>query len=153
MTLQEKIIADMKDAMRAHDELRVSVLRMLIAAVKNKEIAERGRGKSGELSDDEVLVVFKTEVKKRRDGAEGFRAGGRAESAEKEDAERGMIECYLPAELSDEEIKKLVQPLAEGRGVDEFGRVMGVAMKAAGGRASGDRVGAIVKDMLGGTKS
>lgn len=149
VTLQERITIDMKDAMRAHDELRVSVLRMLIAAVHNKEIAERGRGKSGELSDEEVLVVFRTEVKKRRDGAEGFRAGGRSESAEKEDAERVMVEHYLPADLSDAEIKKLVQPLAEGRGVDDFGRIMSSAMKVVAGRASGDRVGAMVRELLG----
>lgn len=153
MTLSERISADMKDAMRAHDEPRVSVLRMLIAAVHNKEIAERGWGKSGELSDDEVLTVFRAEVKKRRDGADGFRAGGRFESAQKEDAERVMIERYLPAELSDEEIKKLVQPLAEGRGVDDFGRIMGLAMKAVAGKANGDRVGAMVKEVLGGVKT
>ena len=148
MSLKAKMMDDLKVAMKSGDKNKLSTIRMVQSAVKNKEIAERGRGRSAELSDEEVLAVFRTEVKKRRDGAEGFSSGGRSESAEKEDAERVMIEHYLPTELSDEEIKKLVQPLAEGRAMTDFGRVMGAAMKAVAGRASGDRIGAMVKRAL-----
>ena len=144
----DRITTDLKSAMRARDELRVSVLRMLISAVRNKEIEKRGRGGDSVLTDDEQMAVVRSEAKKRRDAIEGYTKAGRAESAAQEQAEKNILEEYLPVEMSDDELKKLLEPLVKGASMSDFGRIMGLAMKAVAGRASGDRVGAIVKELL-----
>ena len=148
--MYDRITADLKNAMRARDKLRVSVLRMLIAAMRNKEIEKRGHGGDSTLTDDEQMVVVRSEAKKRRDAIEEYTKAGRADSAAQEQAEKKILEEYLPAEMSDDELKKLLEPLVKGASSENFGKVMGLAMKAVSGRASGDRVGAMVKELLGG---
>ncbi len=100
------------------------------------------------MTEDEIIAALKTEVKKRRDAAQEYHKAGRGELSAKEDGERVIIEKYLPAELSDDEIEKILQPLAAGFSMKDFGRAMGAAMKAVGNRASGDRVGVILKRLL-----
>src|ERR1044071_2841636 len=103
MTLQEKIQSHLADAMRSKDQLRLSVLRMMKTAVKNKEI-----DKMKPLEEGEVLAVLNTLVKQRKDSAEQFRKGGREELAQKEEAEIKIIEEYLPAAASDDDIRSAV---------------------------------------------
>ena len=146
MGLKIKIENAVKDAMRSRDAETLSVLRMFLAAVKNREIEKRAKG--GEMSEDDVMAVLKSEVKKRRDAITEFQKGGRQELADKEAREMMILEKYLPAEISDEEIEKLLQPLVAGASVSDFGRVMSAAMKAVAGRASGDRVSAMVRRLL-----
>src|SRR5215467_15214756 len=111
-TLKAQLEADLRDAMKARDELVTSTLRMAIAAVRTAEVAGK---QARELSDDEVLSVLTKEAKKRREAAEAFAGAGRAEAAKKEQAEEKIIERYLPAQLSDQEIEELVATaLAEG---------------------------------------
>lgn len=148
----------MKDAMRSKDELRLSVLRMLMSAVGNKEIEKRTKG-GGELNDEEMLAAINSEVKKRRDAVSEYEKGGRPELAEKETAEAVILQAYLPSEMGDEEIEKIVRniigqlddgtvkPFDKGQGND-FGRVMAEAMKQMKGQAFGDRVSAAVKKYL-----
>ena len=148
MSLSERINQDLKTAMHSRDELRVSVLRMLISAVRNKEIEKRGKSGDSVLTDDEQMAVVRSEAKKRRDAIEEYTKASRADSAAKETAERTILEEYLPAEMSDEELKKLLEPLVKGASIENFGKIMGLAMRAVSGKASGDRVGAMVREML-----
>src|SRR5207244_13073052 len=103
MTMQEKIQTQMADAMRNKDPLRLSVLRMMKTAVKNKEVE-----KMKPLDENEVIAVLNTLVKQRRDSIDQFRKGGREELAQKEEAEIGIIQEYLPAAASEEDIQQAI---------------------------------------------
>src|SRR5437764_13732526 len=111
MTIQEKIQTQMADAMRNKDPLRLSVLRMMKAAVKNKEVE-----KMKPLDEPEVLVVLNALVKQRRDSIDQFRKGGREELAQKEESEILVIEQYLPAAASDDDIQKAIEEAMQETG-------------------------------------
>lgn len=148
--LAEQIQADLTTAMKARDQLEVSVLRMALAGIKEARVSGTD---ARELTDDDVLAVLAREAKRREEAAAAFAEGGRAESAAKELAERDVLARYLPAPLSDDELAVLVhEALAEG-GFDSPGQ-MGLAMKAAvakvAGRADGKAVSALVKAALAG---
>ncbi|KWV32145.1 GatB/YqeY domain-containing protein [Micromonospora rifamycinica] len=148
-TLKDRLTADMRAALKARDELTTSTLRMALAAVGNAEVA--GKAKR-ELSDDEVLAVLTKEAKKRREAAAAFADAGRAEQAEKETAEGAVLDRYLPAQLSGQELTELVAGALAAGGYTEKSQ-MGPAMKAAqaavAGRAEGGRVAAEVRRQLG----
>jgi len=148
-TLKAQLEADLRDAMKARDELVTSTLRMAIAAVRNAEVAGKP---ARELADDEVLAVLTKEAKKRREAADAFAGAGRAEAAEKEQAEEKVLERYLPKQLTDEEIGELVAAaLAEGGFTEksQMGPAMKAAQAAVAGRAEGGRVAAEVRKQLG----
>jgi len=148
-TLKAQLEADLRDAMKARDELVTSTLRMAIAAVRNAEVAGK---QARELADDEVLAVLTKEAKKRREAADAFAGAGRAEAAEKEQAEEKVLERYLPKQLLDEEIAELVATaLAEGGFTEksQMGPAMKAAQAAVAGRAEGGRVAAEVRKQLG----
>ncbi len=159
--LKKIIESDLKEALRAKDELRLSTLRMVSAAIHNREIekrtrlaqasAERAKTGESELTEEETARVLRAEIKKRKDAAEGFEKGGRADRAEKERQEGEIIQKYLPAELSDADLEKIVGEVVAAAGAvteKDFGRVMGEAMKRTRGQASGDRVSGIVRKLL-----
>ncbi|MFI0510631.1 uncharacterized protein YqeY [Streptomyces canus] len=152
-TLKSKLQEDLNAAIKGRDELRSSTLRMTLAAITNEEVA--GKEKR-ELSDAEVLKVIAKEAKKRREAADAFAQGGRAESAEREKAEGGVLAEYLPKQLSDEELNDVVgQAVAEARAAGAEGpRAMGAVMKIVNpkvaGLAEGGRVAAAVKKHLAG---
>ncbi|MCU1453873.1 MAG: hypothetical protein JWN46_2019 [Acidimicrobiales bacterium] len=148
--LSDQLQADLTTAMKARDELSMSVLRLAIAAMKEEAVAGSA---ARELSDDEVRKVLAREVKRRDEAATAFMAGGRAERAAREQAERDVLARYLPAALGEDELTAIVdEALTEG-GFDAPSQ-MGLAMKAAmarlGGRADGKAVSAIVRSRLGG---
>jgi len=148
--LKQKIADDLKEAMRAGDELRRSVLRMLISSIQNKEI-ELQKKDTG-LADEEVLQVIRSEVKKRKDAAAEFKAAAREEMATRELEEGKLLEQYLPPEISDEELLRIVEKGVEETGatsVAEFGTIMKAVMPSLKGRASGDRISAAVREVLG----
>src|SRR6266481_8969391 len=148
-TLKDQLEADLRDSMKARDELLTSTLRMAIAAVRTAEVAGK---QARQLSDDEVLGVLTKEAKKRREAAEAFANAGRADSAEKEQAGERILERYLPAQLSEAEIAELVATaLAEGgfTGKAQLGPAMKAAQAAIAGRAEGGRVAAEVRRQLG----
>ncbi len=151
MDLKKTIESEMRAALKAKNAEHLGVFRMLLAAFKNREIEKRGKGGEETLNEDETMAVLKSEVKKRRDSIAEFQKAGRTDLAEKETAELAVLEPYLPAEMSDEEIEKLLLPMVKGASADDFGKVMGQAMKAVAGKASGDRVNAIVKRLLTGS--
>jgi uncharacterized protein YqeY len=148
MTLVEQIEKDMVAAMKAKEELKLSVLRMTKAAFMNKKI-ELGKP----LGDPEAIAVMRTLVKQRHDSVEAYRKGDREELARKEEAEIKIIEDYLPAAASDEEIDVAVTAaIAEtgAAGPQDIGKVMKAAMaRLAGKNAEGKRVNEKVKAKLG----
>ncbi|MGC0338997.1 GatB/YqeY domain-containing protein [Streptomyces sp. SLBN-8D4] len=152
-TLKSKLQEDLNAAIKGRDELRSSTLRMTLAAITNEEVA--GKEKR-ELSDAEVLKVITKEAKKRREAADAFAQGGRAESAEREKAEGEVLAEYLPQQLSDEELNDIVaQAVQEAKAAGAEGpRAMGAVMKIVNpkvaGLAEGGRVAAAVKKRLAG---
>lgn len=149
--LRDDIAAKLRFAMKAGDSLRLSVYRMLMAAIQNREIEERARAGKAELSDEQILGAVRSELKKRRDATEGYRAGGRAEAAAREDAEAQILQEFLPAELSDEELERVASEALGALGSQnrDFGKAMGAVMARVNGRASGERVRALVQKIIG----
>lgn len=150
MDLSERIRKDLNDAIHAKNALRVSTLRMLFAAVKNKEIEERKKDIG--LADEEILAVIAKEAKKRKDSMAEFEKGGRADLVAQESAELEILSEYLPAEISDEEVVRIINDgIRELGGPDpkKFGALMKVVMPHLKNRASGDRITRIAKEALG----
>lgn len=151
MTLAEQISKDMTDAMRARDELRLSTLRMVKSAIKNKEIDKRAP-----LDDKETLAVLSTLIKQRKDSVEQFTRGGRQELADKEAAEIQLIEAYMPKSAGAEEITAAVRAAIAELGsptLKDMGAVMKAAMArfaASGVRVDGKLVSETVKRELAG---
>lgn len=148
---KETLRDDLTTAMRARDELRTSTLRMVLTAVKSAEVAGTS---ARELADDEVLAVLRTEAKQRRESAEAFDGAGRADSADRERAEEAVIAGYLPAQLSDDDLRALVSEevaaaSAGGHtGMAAMGAVMGRVKPRVGQLAEGGRVAAEVRRQL-----
>ncbi len=149
MSLKTTLEDDARQALKQSQQIVLDTLRMALASMRNREIEKRGKGGEEVLTEEEVVAVLRSEAKKRRDAADAYYKAKRPELAAKEDTERAIIECYLPKELPDEEIKKILQPLTAGSSMKDFGRIMSLAMKIIADRASGDRVSAIAKKMLG----
>lgn len=149
MTLSERITQDITASMKARDEHRLSTLRMVKAAIKNKEIDKRGP-----LDDSEAMAVLNTLIKQRKDSIEQFTKGGRQELADKEAAEIGIIEGYLPKAAGQEEITAVVRASISEMGsptMKDMGTVMKTAMAkfaAAGTRVDGKVVSETVKKLL-----
>jgi uncharacterized protein YqeY len=146
--LKETLRTDLTAAIKGRDELVTATLRMALTAIGNEEVAGK---QARELSDAEVVQVLTREAKKRREAAEAFADGGRPEQAAREKAEGEVLARYLPAQLSDEELAKLVADAIAETGA-EGPKGMGVVMKALNpkiaGRAEGGRVAAAVKSAL-----
>ena len=149
-TLKEQLQADLTSAMRARDQVRAGSLRMALTAVTTEEVAGT---EHRELSDDDVLKVLTKEAKKRREAATAYVGAGRAELAEKEEAELAVLEAYLPQQLGDDELESIVREAVSASGASGMPQ-MGLAMKAANaavaGRAEGGRVASIVRRVLAG---
>ena len=146
--LKDRLHADLTTAMKAQDELTRATLRMVLTAITNEEVAG---ATARELSDDEERKVVAREAKKRREAAEAFRSGGAADRAERELAEEGVLATYLPAQLDDAELARLVAQAVQETGASGP-QAMGQVMKAVGpkiaGRAEGGRVAAAVRAAL-----
>ncbi|OGE36956.1 hypothetical protein A3B45_03795 [Candidatus Daviesbacteria bacterium RIFCSPLOWO2_01_FULL_39_12] len=142
----DRLQQDLKDAQLARDEVKVSTLRLLLSEIKNAEIA-----KGGSLADEDIVGVIQREVKKRKEAAEGFRKGDREEQAQKEESELTILQIYLPAQLTNEELTKLVDETINEAGAQslaDLGKVMGMVMGKVKGQADGGAVSALVKERL-----
>ncbi len=147
--LREKINIDLKQAMRAKDTNKLSVLRLLISAFNNEAISLKKKDEG--LTDDEELKVIKREVKKRKDSIEQYTAGGRSELADQEKKELEILQAYLPAEMSEEQVRKIVVEVVAEMGEiapSQFGQVMGQVMAKTQGQADGALVSRIVKETI-----
>jgi uncharacterized protein YqeY len=145
--LRDRVADEMRAAMKAREQTRVSTLRMLMAAMKNTQV-EKGH----ELDDEEVVEVIAREAKRRRESMDAFAKGGRDELVEKERAELEVLESYLPERLSEEELAALVgQAIAEtgASSPKDMGQVMKALMPKIKGRADGAAVSGAVRARLG----
>ncbi|MCZ2825460.1 MULTISPECIES: GatB/YqeY domain-containing protein [unclassified Modestobacter] len=147
--LKDRLRADLTTAMKSRDELRTATLRMVLSAVTAEEVSGK---EARELSDDEVQAVLRREAKKRREAADAFAGAGRAEQAEREKAEEGVLATYLPAQLDDADLSALVADVITttgAAGMKDMGKVMGAVQGRVAGRADGGRVAAEVRRQLG----
>ncbi len=159
--LREKIDQDFKNALKARNETQISVLRMLLAAIKNRELEKRTKLSKSEpaekleelskLADEEIISVVSSEIKKRKEAAEQYRQGGRNELAAKEENEIKDLSVYMPEQLGEGKIRKLVKEAIAKVGAataQDLGKVMGALMPQVKGKADGNLVNRIVKEEL-----
>lgn len=146
MSLNEQIEKDFIQALKNKKEAELLSLRMLKNAIKNATIQ-----KKAELKDDEIIKLIRSEVKKRNESIEAFMKGDRDDLVTKEKAELEILKIYLPKELGDEKIKKIIFEVIESSkatGPQDFGKVMGLVMKKTGGQVEGNKVSQLVKEVL-----
>lgn len=147
--LKQQIQDDLKKAMLAKDESTLSVIRMLKSAIQYYEIQKGGAGY--EASDEDVIDVIGKEVKKRKESIELYEKGGRNDSAEKEKNEAAILESYLPEQLSNEEIEKLIDDTisqTKAESMQDMGKVMGALMPKMKGKADSTLVSNLVREKL-----
>ena len=147
--LKDRLRADLNDAIRSRDQVRLRTLRMALTSITNEEVAGAS---ARDLSDEEIVKVLTREARKRREAAEAFGAAGRAEQAAAERAEGDVLAGYLPAQLGDDELAELVAAaIAETGATDmkSMGQVMKTLTPRVAGRAHGARVAAEVRRRLG----
>ena len=145
MALIDQLKTDTTQALKRGEAMKVETLRGLLAAVHNREIELRGKGK--ELIEEEVLTVLGREAKKRKEANQIYSEAGRADLAEKESKELEIIKSYLPPEMGADEIEVIVRSVVEG-GVKDFGQVMGRVVKETKGRAEPGAIKEIVEKAL-----
>jgi uncharacterized protein len=148
MSLQESINAALKEAMRSKDQAAITSLRLLLTAMKvrEKEVCRA-------LRDDEILAAISVQIKQRREAIEQFRKGGREDLVRAEENELRVLQSYLPAQLSEEDLAKAVEEIIAEVGAvsaKDMGKVMKAAMAKLAGRADGRTINALVKAKLGG---
>lgn len=156
--MRDKLINDMKDAMRSGDKIRLSTLRLINAAIKDRDIACRvdsdGQSTGKEKIDDqEILALLQKMIKQRRDSAESYIKGGRKDLADKEVAEIAIIEGYLPKQMSEEETRAAVTALIkdlDAKGLQDMGRIMGGLKAKYTGQMDFGKASAIVREALSG---
>lgn len=148
MTLKEKLQNDLNNAMKSKDEVKTSVLRMLKAAVVKFEVSG---AKKHEATDEEVTQIIGKEVKQRKESIEAFKKGNREDLAVREEVEMKMLQVYMPEQMSEEELKKVVAEVIAQTGMSikaDFGKVMGAVMAKVKGKAEGAAVSKVVAQML-----
>ena len=143
MSIREQILADIKEAMKAKDEFKRDTLRTLNAALKQVEVDQRI-----EMTDEVVLPLLQKEIKKRADSVEFYLKGAREDLAKKEQSEIELIKGYLPAQLSDDELKEKIKSIVEKVGKN-LGAVMKMAKDEIGASAEAKRISMIAKELLG----
>ena len=147
MSLKERITEDMKTAMRGGEKDRLATIRMLQAAIKQREVDERIQ-----LDDAQVLSAIEKMIKQRKESIVQFEAGGRADLVAREAAEMALLQVYLPAQLSEADLDSLIAEAIASTGaasIKDMGKVMGVVKSKAAGRADMGAVGARIKAKLG----
>ena len=154
MSLHERITEDMKAAMRAKESARLSAVRLLLAALKQKQVDERAPGKEmGALADADVLGVIEKMIKQRRESIAQFEKAGRNDLAEGEKFEIGILSAYLPQQLGAAEIEQAIAAAiteSGAAGVKDMGKVMALLKSRLAGRADMGKVSGSVKARLGG---
>jgi uncharacterized protein YqeY len=146
MTIKEQIEKDFMEAYKAKDEIKSSALRMLKSAIKNAEIEKRS-----DLDESEVARLLRKELKSREEAAADYKKGGRDDLAQKEEGEAKLIQTYLPAEMSDDDIVKIIKSTAKEQNISnisDFGKLMSALMPKVAGRADGARVSTLAREYL-----
>ncbi len=149
MNLKEQINSDLRDALKAGDGFKRTVLGMLKAAIQNKEIEKRKKEEG--LDETETQEVIRSEVRKRLDAVNTFKSAGEEARAKSEEAETEILKIYLPPQASDADVKMAVEKAmaeAGSKSKKDFGKIMGLAVKELAGRADGYRIKQILEPML-----
>ena len=160
--LKERLKKEQKTALKSGDTVRRTLIGMVMTSIKNKEIEKRTKlsktindpaqlDTESQLTEDEMIDVIASEVKRRKDSIVEFKKGGRPELAEAEKAEADMLMAYLPEQLSDDQVREIVKKAIADTGATEakdMGKVIGAVMPQVKGKADGSRVSAIVKEEL-----
>lgn len=144
MSLRLQLTDHMKNAMRARDQVRLDTIRFVLSQIKNAEIDLKR-----EMTDEEILKLMKKEVKNRQEAIEQFRDGGRDEMVEDEIAKVEIIQEFLPAEMTDQDLRVIVEKVVSLAEDKNFGKVMPLVMAEVNGRADGGRVSKMLREMLG----
>ncbi|WP_457569240.1 GatB/YqeY domain-containing protein [Desulfurobacterium sp.] len=148
MGLKERLIKDMKEAMKAKDKVKLSTIRMINSLIKNAEIDKRG-----ELTDEEIVSLLQKYAKQRRESIELYEKGGRQDLVEKEKAELAIVESYLPEQMGEDEIRKIVEEAIAETGASspkDLGKIMKIVMPKVKGKADGSVVNRIARELLSG---
>jgi uncharacterized protein YqeY len=151
--LRQRLNEELKKAMLAKETRSTATLRLILAALKDRDIAARTKGQADGIADDEIMAMLQTMVKQRRESIDLYRKGGRDELAKQEEEEIGIIERFLPTQMSDEEIESAIRTAIESTGASnlkEMGKVMGTLREQYAGQMDFAKAGAIAKKMLSG---
>lgn len=146
MSLQDQLLAEMNKAAKARDRIKLSTIRLIRSAIKNKEIEKRKP-----LEDEEILKVISSMIRQRGESIQQFRKGGREDLVKKEEAELMILQSFLPEQLSEEQIKKLIDEVlkeTEATTFKDMGKVMRTLMPKIAGRADGAKVNQMVREKL-----
>jgi len=149
MSLKQTLEEDLKTALKTGDAFRTSLLRMISSAIHNREIQLLKKIEG--LSDKEIIEVLLQEAKKRKDASTEFEKGGRQDLAAKEEREFALLKAYLPAEISDEDLERIIRDgMREvgASGIPDYGKVMKVIMPVLKGKASGERISEMLRRFL-----
>jgi uncharacterized protein YqeY len=146
MDLKERLNADMKESLKAGEKLRLSTIRLLLSEIKNAEIAKRG-----DLTDEELLAAVSREARKRKESIAEYEKGGRKDLVEKETAELAVLEAYMPEQLSEGELRGIIEETVKQVGATspgDLGKVMGALMPCIRGKADGKLANRLASEML-----
>ena len=152
--LFDQLQADLKTSMLQKEEVKTSVLRMLLSEVKNESVrlgTNSDAAKGSELSDEQIISLVQKEIKRRKEAAAGFRQGGREDNAVKEEQEAEILSVYLPAQMSDEELTAIINQALMDTGatsMTDMGKVLGVVRAKVGQSADPAKISHIVKEKL-----
>lgn len=150
--MRDQINTSLKEAVKAQDKRRISTLRLIKAAIKDRDIAARGNGNDEGVSDDEILEILAKMIKQRRESVQTYEEAGRLELAEQESEEIDIIASYLPKQLDDDEIRdgcaQIVEELG-AEGLKDMGRTMSALKERYAGQMDFSKASAIVKELLG----
>lgn len=143
--LKERIENDLKEALKSKDLVAADTLRMLKSRIQNEQIA-----KQKEISEEDLLVLVSSEIKRRKDSVQAYTSAGRMELAEKEQREISILQKYLPEQFSEQEISKIIDETLSGQNLTQadFGKAMGMLMPKVKGKAPGDVVSKLLKEKL-----
>lgn len=151
--LRERLNEELKKAMLAKEQRATGTLRLILAALKDRDIANRGKGQSNGISDDEILTMLQTMIKQRRESIEMYTKGGREELARQEAEEIEVIEGYLPEQMDDAAIEAAIRQAidsAGASGLKEMGKVMAALREQYAGQMDFAKAGKVAKDLLSG---
>lgn len=151
-SIVDRLSEDLKEAMRNKDKVRLRTLRSLRSAFQNKEIGDRTDGQDAPLSEQDQLAVLRKQAKQRKEAIEQYEDAGREDLVQKEQEELDVLEEYMPDQLSDAELKEILQEIideADAESMADMGSVMGPAMNRLRGRVDGNRVREMVQTLLG----
>ncbi|MDI6777709.1 MAG: GatB/YqeY domain-containing protein [Patescibacteria group bacterium] len=150
VNIHQQIENDLKSALKSADKEKTGILRFLISAIKNHQIEKRAQGEKY-LSDEDIILVVRRQAKQRKDSISEYEKGGRADLVQKEKKELEILGSYLPAQMNDDEIRKIVEAKMAKFGISDktgFGKLMGAVMKELQGKADGSIVKKIIEEKL-----